>query len=128
MDKRMIEEMLKLDIEQSVSGYSAFINDMRISKAKPLSVSKTVISLDCPKKYIYEAVCKGHNDPVGEKGDCGLRNRCEHITQAVKDASKKIMNDISSDILIVNTKEYGNIEVVPVERLQEIIQTLEVNG
>jgi hypothetical protein len=57
MDKqKQIEEMLKLDIEQSVSGYSAFINDMRISKAKPLSVSKTIISLDCPKKYIYEAI------------------------------------------------------------------------
>lgn len=44
-----------------------------------------------------------------------------------KETAEKIMNDISNDIIVVNTKEYGNIEVVPVERLQEIIQTLEVN-
>lgn len=44
-----------------------------------------------------------------------------------KETAEKIMNEISGDILTVNTKEYGNIEVVPVERLQEIIQTLGVN-
>lgn len=42
-------------------------------------------------------------------------------------ASDKFMSSISNDVLVVNTKEYGNIEVVPVERLQEIIQTLGVN-
>ena len=57
MDKqKQIEEIVKLDIEKSVSGYSAFINDMRISKSKPLSVSKTIMSFDCPKKYILEAI------------------------------------------------------------------------
>lgn len=51
----------------------------------------------------------------------------EHLKKAHKETVEKIINDISNDILVVNTKEYGNIEVVPVERLQEIIQTLEVN-
>ena len=37
-----------------------------------------------------------------------------------KETAEKIMNEISGDILTVNTKEYGNIEVIPVERLQEI--------
>ena len=51
-----IEEIVKLDIEESVSGYSAFINDMRISKSKPLSISKTIMSFDCPKKDILSAI------------------------------------------------------------------------
>ena len=37
-----------------------------------------------------------------------------------KETAEKIMNDISNDIIVVNTKEYGNIEVIPTERLQEI--------
>ena len=37
-----------------------------------------------------------------------------------KEMAEKIMKEISGDILTVNTKEYGNIEVIPVERLQEI--------
>ena len=57
MDKqKQIEEIVKLDIEESVSGYSAFVNDMRISKSKPLSISKTIMSFDCPKKDILSAI------------------------------------------------------------------------
>lgn len=41
-----------------------------------------------------------------------------------KETAEKIMNEISGDILTVNTKEYGNIEVIPVERLQEICTTI----
>ena len=44
----------------------------------------------------------------------------EHLKKVLKETAEKIMNDLSSDIIVVNTKEYGNIEVVPVERLQEI--------
>ena len=51
----------------------------------------------------------------------------DKVAQERKKTTEKIMNDISNDIIVVNTKEYGNIEVVPVERLQEIIQTLGVN-
>jgi hypothetical protein len=49
---------------------------------------------------------------------CEFLPECQE--QTLKETAKKIMDDISSDILVVNTKEYGNIEVVPVERLQEI--------
>lgn len=55
-DKQQIEEMLKLDIDECAGFYSAFINDMRISKNKPLSVSKTIMSFDCPKEYILRAL------------------------------------------------------------------------
>ena len=67
-------------------------------------------------------------------GGCsGVRKGCNRtckeswIVIERKETAEKIMNEISGDILTVNTKEYGNIEVVPVERLQEIIQTLGVN-
>ena len=50
----------------------------------------------------------------------------EHLKKAHKEMAEKIANDISNDILVVNTKEYGSIEVVPMERLQETIQTLNI--
>lgn len=37
-----------------------------------------------------------------------------------KETAEKIMNGISSDILVITTIDYGSIEVVPMERLQEI--------
>jgi FtsZ-binding cell division protein ZapB len=42
---------------------------------------------------------------------------------SVKDTAKEILGEIGdSDILIVQTQEYGEIEVVPMERLKEIIK------
>lgn len=41
-----------------------------------------------------------------------------------KETAEKIMSEISGDILTVNTKEYGNIDVIPVERLQEICNNI----
>jgi FtsZ-binding cell division protein ZapB len=42
---------------------------------------------------------------------------------SVKDTAKEILGEIGdSDILIVQTQEYGEIEVVPIERLKEIIK------
>lgn len=52
----MVEEMAKLDIEESEGFYSAFINGERISKNKPICISKTVLSIDCHKKYILQAI------------------------------------------------------------------------
>ena len=44
--------------------------------------------------------------------------------QAVKDTAKKIYGEIDdNDILVITTQEYGSIEVVPLERLQEIIKS-----
>lgn len=43
--------------------------------------------------------------------------------QGCKDTAKEILGEIDdSDILIVQTQEYGEIEVVPMERLKEIIK------
>ena len=63
-DKQQIEEILKLDIEECAGFYSAFINDMRISKSKPLSVSRTIMSFDCPKTYILRALGISENAVV----------------------------------------------------------------
>ena len=48
----------------------------------------------------------------------------DKVAQERKETAEKIMNGISSDILVVNTKEYGNIEVVPVDSLQEICNNI----
>ena len=44
------------------------------------------------------------------------------VKLACKGTVEKIMNDISGDVLVVDTKEYGRIEVVPLERLDEICE------
>lgn len=44
--------------------------------------------------------------------------------QARKEMAKEIYGEIEkSDILIVDTQEYGEIEVVPIERLNEIFRS-----
>lgn len=49
---------------------------------------------------------------------------CEKYKQAVKDTAKEIYSEIGDDdILVISTQEYGKIEVVPLERLQEIIKS-----
>lgn len=49
-----------------------------------------------------------------------------NMYEELKAWADEFMSSISNDILVVNTKEYGNIEVVPVERLQEIVETLTI--
>ena len=45
------------------------------------------------------------------------------LQQAVKDTAKEIYSEIGDDdILVISTQEYGKIEVVPLERLQEIVK------
>ena len=45
------------------------------------------------------------------------------LQQAEKDTAKEIYQEIDkSDILVVQTQEYGEIEVVSIERLKEIIK------
>ena len=57
--------------------------------------------------------------------DCPYKLKFDEIEkQAVKDTAKEIYEEIDkSDILVVETKEYGEIEVVPIERLKEIIKS-----
>jgi chromosome segregation ATPase len=46
------------------------------------------------------------------------------VAEAVKDTAKEIYSGIGDDdILVISTQEYGKIEVVPLERLQEIIKS-----
>ena len=47
-------------------------------------------------------------------------------TKANKETAEKFVNLPDSDILVVDTKEYGEIEVVSVERLQELAKQFEV--
>ncbi len=60
MDKeKQITKIVKLEIVESVSFKdlkSAYINDMRISKSKPLSEMKTIVDIDCREDYILEAL------------------------------------------------------------------------
>ena len=45
------------------------------------------------------------------------------VERAVEDTAKEIYKEIGKgDILVVQTQEYGEIEVVPIERLKEIIK------
>ena len=54
----------------------------------------------------------------------GMLKGCDMVKQAVKDTAKDIYKGIGKDdILVVETQEYGEIEVVPLERLQEIIKS-----
>ena len=41
-----------------------------------------------------------------------------------KETAEKFMSSISNDVLVVNTKEYGNIEVVPLDRISEICENI----
>lgn len=83
-DKQQIEETLKLDIEECAGFYSAFINDMRISKNKPLSVSKTIMSFDCPKDYILQALGLPKNAVVLTREEFDRMNSCIKSEEEVR--------------------------------------------
>lgn len=57
--------------------------------------------------------------------DCPYKLKFDEIEkQTVKETAKEIYQEIDkSDILVVETQEYGEIEVVPIERLKEIIKS-----
>ena len=68
------------------------------------------------KLYIEYEKYEDFTDRLGKR----IQQLKGQLKQARKETAEKIMNDISSDIIVINTKEYGNIEVISVERLQEI--------
>ena len=124
-DKQQIGEMLKLDIEECAGFYSAFINDMRISKNKPLSVSKTIMSFDCPKEYILQALGIPKNAVVltdeklklGEwEGEVQVMRMARQtydacLKQTRKETAKEILDKVSRHYggawLVELYKEYG---------------------
>ena len=74
----------------------------------------------CRFEQLYKKICHDHNIGLGVQ----RKHWEKKVQQAVKDTAKEIYDDIDkSDILVVQTQEYGEIEVVPIERLQEIVKS-----
>ena len=66
------QNIVKLEIVESVGIKdlkSAYINDMRISKSKPLSEMKTIIDIDCREDYILEALGYSKDSVVLSRGE-----------------------------------------------------------
>lgn len=68
-----------------------------------------------------------HNWTSAEESLNIQAKNCEMLLkQAEKDTAKEIYNEIGdNDILVITTQEYGSIEVVPLERLQEYRSKIE---
>lgn len=91
-------------------------------RAKLLAFDKMKEQNDELQKQVYELKLElqGQFDK-GVKAGCLMSKVKEQ--QAVKDTAKGIYKEIDrDDILVVQTQEYGEIEVVPIERLKEIIK------
>ena len=76
----------------------------------------------------FECGCVAEQQEEVERLKFALKNEenlCKIQTKkAVKDTAKEIYDEIGdSDILVVETQEYGEIEVVPIERLKEIVKS-----
>ena len=48
----------------------------------------------------------------------------EDIKQIRKDMLSKMMRDVSEDTLTISTRDYGSIEVVPLDRISEICENI----
>ena len=64
-------------------------------------------------------------------GGCsGVRKGCNRtckeswIVIERKETAEKIMNEISGDTLTISTRDYGSIEVVPLDRISEICENM----
>ena len=101
-DKEMIVErgMVKLDIEEIAGSYLVFINDIRINKNKPLSTSKTVMSFNCPKKYILPAIGIPEGSVVLSKEEY-LNDFNNQFNKGCKHGSKETAREILKEILFV---------------------------
>ncbi len=76
---------------------------------------------------MHDRVCSELEELKEEKSNTDLVTQIyvlkNKLEQAVKDTAKEIYKEIGKgDILVVQTQEYGEIEVVPIERLKEIIK------
>ena len=149
--EKQIEETAKLDIEESAGFYSAFINDRRISKNKPLGISKTIMSFYCPKNYILQAIgisedsvvlTKEEQDKIlkatekriellkEENGQLRLEN---NDIEAENEKLKNYNDKLSQGIYYGNGEQFCNrLEQVRKETAREIIykikETLIVNN
>lgn len=120
-DKEMIEEMARVIFERGVAldgtdfvfGLNGSDHFERIATAiynagyRKIPEGSVVLSNHKYKQDFCSQFNKGY-----ERGS--------------KETTKKFVNLSDSDILVVDTQEYGEIEVVSVERLQEIARELGV--
>ena len=122
-DEKGVHEFLReaialiQDQKQEIELFSKVISSSK-RKTKILELRKEIERLTEEKEDLYfqnqnlQTYIDNH-EPIWE------RNK----EQAVKDTVKEIYGEINdSDILVVQTQEYGEIEVVPIERLKEIIK------
>ena len=95
--EKKITKIVKLEIVESVSFKdlkSAYINDMRISKSKPLSEMKTIIDIDCREDYILEALGYSKDSVVLSREEYEKINLCYNITR--KETAEKIYTFVNS--------------------------------
>ena len=146
----MIEEMAKLDIEESAGFYSAFINDMRISKNKPLSSSKTVMSFNCPKKYILNAIGFPEGSVVLTKEEYELLKSLEEsydslektkdnllsersrlmlqTIQARKETAKEIFEELYTWLRLEEISKYGFVTIQKFDFLRKFREIIKQFG
>ena len=93
---------------------------MQVLTIKNNNLQKQVDELEQELEKAYEIERANIQAEIAEAGaSC---HWCKSVT--VKNTAKKIYQEIDkSDILVVETQEYGEIEVVPIERLKEIIKS-----
>lgn len=120
----------KAEIERLTKDKSFATRKMMESKAKAVELQKQVDELTeryleeskerCEFEQKYKKIQHAHNIGLGtQRSHWGKK-----VEQAVKDTAKEIYGEIEkSDILIVDTQEYGEIEVVSIERLNEIFRS-----
>ena len=140
--EELISEIGKLLVDKGLllNSRDGYINELKEdnSRLNKLLADGTEVMDYWQDKYLEE---KSKNDELQKKVDklkdmivemeqgyypvTLLReNMEEEKEQAIKDTMKKFYDKIeNNDILIVETQEYGEIEVVPIERLKEIVKS-----
>lgn len=115
--QEQIEEIVKLDIEESAGLHSAFINDMRISKNKPLSISKTIMTFNCPKKDILHAIgipenaitlTKEEQSKILKATEKRINELKQQIEQTRKETAKGIFSELRE--FVKNRKHRFDLE------------------
>ena len=144
-DKEIIEEMAKEIMKpQDCKGYEDnrgcyFSNGKGCDKCKTERHENAQIMADhlynagyrkLPKNSVV--LSKEEYDKLYQKGYDDGKEFAEKFykplvkAETSKETAEKFVNLPDSDILVVDTKEYGEIEVVSVERLQELARLLGV--
>ena len=99
--------------------YADFMKEYKIAKQDLKESLEREVEL---QKQVDEAYQQGFSD--GNAYETKMDELALKYEQAVKDTAKEIYKEIGKgDILVVQTQEYGEIEVVSMERLKEIVKS-----